>query len=261
VILAKFIKRKIFHLNLVIFMEKIDVIMITKNSLNPCLKESLDSIFKNIPVNRLIVVDSFSSDGTVDLIKKYEKVKIIRKDCKRGRARQAGIKEVKTKWFAFVDSDVVLAENWFNKIKKYITPEVGAIEGNVKIWGRIQKIRPMGRAYTNCTLVRTSLVKDIKIPEEMSVFEDQLIRKHIEKKGFKWLKVSDPCSVHMSTSNVLRDSYEVGRMSGKYKLFPFWLYMWSLFVVLLKRFLGKPVDPRIQLRIIKGYVKGLTERF
>jgi len=44
-------------------MEKIDVIMITKNSLNPCLKESLDSIFKNIPVNRLIVVDSFSSDG------------------------------------------------------------------------------------------------------------------------------------------------------------------------------------------------------
>lgn len=45
--------------------------MITKNSLNLCFKENLDSIFQNIPVNHIIVVDSFSSDGTIDLLRKY----------------------------------------------------------------------------------------------------------------------------------------------------------------------------------------------
>lgn len=242
---------------------KIDVVMITKNSLNPCLKESLDSIFRNVPVNKLIVVDSGSSDGTIDLLKKYgEKILIIQRDCKRGEAREIGIKEVETEWFSFVDSDVILSENWFQKIKRYIGPKIGAIEGNVKTpSGFIQRIRPTGRAYTNCTLIKTSLVKDIKIPKEMNVYEDQFIRRYIEKKGYKWLKVPDPCSIHVSTSDRTKDAFEVGRISGKYKLTPFGIYLWSFFIVLAKKLLRKTTEPlAIYWNTIKGYVKGVLER-
>lgn len=244
---------------------KIDTIMITKNAVHPCLKESLDSIFRNIPVHCLIVVDSMSTDGTTQLIRNYQKrgvrVRIIQQDCKRGKAREIGIKEVDTEWFAFVDSDVILAENWFRKIERYIEPRVGAIEGNVRTpAGEVQKIRPTDRAYTNCTLIRTSSVEGIKIPREMSVYEDQFIRKYIEKKGFQWLKVPDPCSIHISTSDRLKDAFEIGRMSGKYKLFPFWGHAWSLFIVLVKKLLGKPVSPAIHWNTVRGHIKGVLER-
>lgn len=256
---------------------KIDVVMITKNSLYPCLKESLDSIFQRVPLNRLIVIDSFSSDGTIDLIEKYarnQSVEISQQDCKRGKAREIGIEKVETEWFAFVDSDVILAENWFRKIERYIEPRVGAIEGNVKTpLGEVQKTNGgrfrrltehVRRAFTNCTLIRTSSVEAIEIPREMSVFEDQYIRKHIEKKGFQWLKVPDPCSIHMSTSEMLGAAAQVGRMSGKYKLFPFLIHLGSLFIALFKKLLGKPVRPcarpEIYWNTVRGYIKGVLER-
>jgi glycosyltransferase involved in cell wall biosynthesis len=236
---------------------KIDVVMITKNSLHPCLKRSLYSIFQNVPLNCLIIVDSFSTDGTIELIKKYRKegIKIIQKDCKRGKAREIGIKEVSTEWFAFIDSDVILAENWFRDIKKHIKPKVGAIEGNVNN----QKVDSKGRAYTNCTLIRTSLVEEIKIPDEMGVLEDQYIRKHIENKGYVWLKVSYPCSIHKSQSDRVKDAFELGRVAGKYRLFPFWKDFGVCFLIPVK-YLKYGDSPRIYLNRLLGHIKGILER-
>ena len=238
---------------------KIDVVMITKNSLLPCLKESVESIFDNIPVNRLIVIDAFSNDGTVELFEEYKNkglnIEIHQFACGRGKAREIGIKLVRTSWFAFVDSDVILAKNWFDEIKRYIRPHVGAIEGNVNK----QKINPKGRAYTNCTLVRTKLVKDIKIPEEMTVLEDQFIRKWIESKGYKWLKVSKPCSIHKSQSNRVRDAFEVGRMAGKYGLIPFWKDLGVCILIPIK-YLKYKENPKIYTNKLIGHLRGVLER-
>jgi len=238
---------------------KIDVVMITKNSLFPCLKESVESIFNNIPVNRLIVVDAFSNDGTIELFEEYKRkglnIEIYQHACKRGKAREIGIKLVQTPWFAFVDSDVILARNWFNEIKKYIRPHIGAIEGNVNK----QKVNPKGRAYTNCTLIRADLVKDVKIPEEMAVLEDQFIRKWIERKGYIWLKVNQPCSIHKSQSDRVKDAFEVGRMAGKYKLIPFWKDLLVCFLIPLKYVKYKD-SPRIYLNKLMGHIKGILER-
>ena len=56
---------------------KIDVVILTKNSLEPCLKDCLDSVYANIPVNRLLVVDGGSTDGTLNLVQEYSRVEII----------------------------------------------------------------------------------------------------------------------------------------------------------------------------------------
>ena len=238
---------------------KIDVVMITKNSMFPCLRESVESIFNNIPVNRLIVIDAFSKDGTVELLEEYKRkglnIEIHQFPYKRGKAREAGIKLVRTPWFAFVDSDIILAKNWFNEIKGYIKPRIGAIEGPVSK----QKIDPRGRAYTNCTLIKTSLVKDLKIPEEMTVFEDQYIRKHIEKKGYIWLKAPSPCSIHKSQSNRTKESFEVGRMAGKYGLFPLWKDLLVCFLIPIK-YLKYGDSPMIYLNKLRGHLKGILER-
>ena len=48
----------------------------------------------------------------------------------RATARQKGIELLNTEWFAFVDSDIILNEGWFETVKKSIANDVGAIEGN-----------------------------------------------------------------------------------------------------------------------------------
>jgi len=242
---------------------KIDVIMITKNSSKPCLVESIDSIRKNIDLNNLIVVDSYSEDDTINILNKYidNKLKIIQKYCNRGEAREIAIKEVETKWFAFVDSDVILEDDWQKIIEKNITPKIGAIEGNVKSKeGVIQKINKNSRGYTNCTLIKTDLVKTIQIPREMEVYEDQYIRKYIEKQGKMWVKVPIPCSLHLSKSDRQKDAYKIGQMSGRYALDPVWKYPTSFVIVLIKKIIGGNESPLIHYHILTGYINGLFSR-
>ena len=57
-------------------MMKVDVVLLTKNSNKPVLRLVLESLYKNVNVNRLIVVDSGSTDGTVELLSKYPRVEI-----------------------------------------------------------------------------------------------------------------------------------------------------------------------------------------
>ena len=93
---------------------KIDVVLLTKNSLKPCLSECLNSIYQNIPVNRLIVVDGGSTDGTLELVRTYPNVEVIDDTHgTRATARQRGIEAVKTQWHIHVDSDVMLSKGWF----------------------------------------------------------------------------------------------------------------------------------------------------
>lgn len=242
---------------------KIDVIMITKNSEKPCLRDSLDSIIRNIPLNRLIVVDSFSTDGSIKIIDDLNiNKKIIQANASRGKAREIGVGEVETDFFAFVDSDVILSDEWYENIITHLWPNTGAIEGNVRSReGTVQKIRQNDRAYTNCTLVRTESIKGINIPEEITVYEDQYIRRYIEGRHFEWVKVGDPCSTHLSTSIRVRDAYEIGRIGGKYGLVPLTSRVTSFGIVLAKRFFHfKGDDPGIHLRMVKGHIAGWFER-
>lgn len=75
---------------------KVDVIFLTRNSLNPHLGECLDSLYKNVNVNRLLVMDEGSTDGTLELLSKYPNVHIQQVSGGRAVARQKGIETVET---------------------------------------------------------------------------------------------------------------------------------------------------------------------
>jgi glycosyltransferase involved in cell wall biosynthesis len=86
-------------------MGPVDVILLTKNS-ERVLEGCLRSIYRNVPVARLIVIDNYSVDGTVDILRrfddKYHNVLIIQDGGTRATARQKGITNVETEWFMFV---------------------------------------------------------------------------------------------------------------------------------------------------------------
>ena len=164
---------------------KLDVVLLTKNSLKPCLSECVESIYRNVPVNRLLVVDGGSTDGTLELLRKYPNVKIIEDSHgTRASARQKGIDAVETEWHIHVDSDVILCEDWFRKAWENVADDVGAVWGvavpnekhyynatyamsklyHISVKDLMVRQMRSERYMMHDTLIRTSTVRDIRIP-------------------------------------------------------------------------------------------------
>jgi len=219
----------------------VDVVIITKNServLNECLK----SVYENVPVNHLIVVDGYSTDKTLEIVRQFQKkhgnVLVIQDNGTRATARQKGIDQVKTEWFMFVDSDAVLCKDWFKKAEKHLGENVGAVWG-IEVWSTIQnpvilkifllvtrKIFDL-RGGTHDTLIRTDLVKDIEIPKILHVFEDAYIKDWITQKGYKLIACYNPYCLHFRPTsvwtirgslNIIADAIRVGRLTLLVKL-------------------------------------------
>ena len=196
--------------------ESVDVAVLTLNS-ERLLKECLNSVYANIPVHNLIIIDGFSTDGTRDIVKQFEKkygnVIFVQERGTRGSARQTAIGLAKTDWFMFVDSDVILSRDWFLKAQKFMKQDVGAVWG-IEIWSVMRRsiiLRMFERVTlkifekrggTHDILVKRKTVEDIKIPFELHFYEDGYIKDWIERKGFKVLGVYDPYCIHFRADSI-----------------------------------------------------------
>jgi glycosyltransferase involved in cell wall biosynthesis len=197
-------------------MEPIDVAILTMNS-ERMLRECINSVYKNLPVKNLIFVDGFSTDSTAEIVKefqeKYGNVIFVQEKGTRGSARQTAIRLVKSDWFMFVDSDVILSKNWFAEAEKLVKDDVGAIWG-IEIWSVLigSKVLRMfervtlkifeKRGGTHDTLIRRKTVEDIKIPFKLHTYEDGYIKDWIDKKGYKVLAVYEPYCIHFRPEEV-----------------------------------------------------------
>ncbi|HLN89274.1 MAG TPA: glycosyltransferase family A protein [Candidatus Binatia bacterium] len=194
----------------------IDVAILTMNS-EQMLKECINSVYENVPINNLIIVDGFSTDATMDIIKefqqKYGNVTFVQEKGTRGSARQTAIEKVKSDWFMFVDSDVTLSKNWFAEAEKFVKDDVGAVWG-IEIWSVLRGMKILSlfervtlkifekRGGTHDLLIRRKTVDDIKIPFKLHTYEDGYIKDWIEQKGFKVLGVYEPYCVHFRSDGV-----------------------------------------------------------
>jgi glycosyltransferase involved in cell wall biosynthesis len=186
------------------FPDKIDVCIPTWNS-GKTLERCMKSIIREVPVNHIFVLDSFSEDETIGVAEKYN-ARILQKKCGIGKARQYLIENVATEYFAFIDSDVVLRTGWFNAVMRKMKQDrkVGAVCGlwltdNAQDqhfwaywWGRVRPDDPLwGRGFMIDTLIRTEAVRGVSIPEWMNNFEDKFIRKYMTSRGYSWAVVQE----------------------------------------------------------------------
>jgi glycosyltransferase involved in cell wall biosynthesis len=193
-------------------MQAIDVVVLTKNS-EHLLDKCLASIYETVPVNKLIIVDGFSTDSTLKIVedfnRRYGNVVIIKVNGSRARAREKGILQVSTEWFFFSDTDIILSKDWYQKAQKSMQPDVGAIWGiNIDVIPSLKhkSILRMQtliahecfrlRGGTHDTLLRRDIVKDIKIPERLHTYEDSFIINWIKNKGYKVVVGKDICCLH-----------------------------------------------------------------
>lgn len=198
-------------------MEPVDVVILTLNS-ERMLRECISSVYRNVPVNSLIVVDGYSTDSTEAIVEEFKQkrgnVVFVQTKGTRGTARQTAIKLVTTDWFMFVDSDVILSNNWFSMAEKLLSDDVGAVWG-IEIWSVMRKNQRLlnlfervtlkifeTRGGTHDMLIRRKAVEDIKIPYKLHTYEDAFIKSWITAKGYKALGVYEPYCIHYRADQV-----------------------------------------------------------
>lgn len=241
-------------------MEPVDVVMLTKNS-EHVLKECLQSIYENVPVKRLIVVDGSSTDSTLKIMdefnRKYDNITVITENGSRAKARQRGIREVETEWFMFADSDVILCSDWFSKTEKHIGTDVGAVWGlNIDIIPSVKNrlfLKSLAFVARECfklrggmhdTLILRKTVEGIRIPEELHAYEDAYIVNWIKKKGYKVVAGDDIYCFHRRPSEdwSMKESFSLAALEIKCGLiyshifkyafyYPFFVFYWFLQVM------------------------------
>ena len=174
----------------------VDVIVRTNNS-ESTLRECLESIFLEIPVRRVILVDAGSTDGTLDIASSFGNVEIfVKPELNLGQVTNYAFSRAQTEWVAVIDSDIVLREGWFDNMRRCIHNN-DAVEGcridhynfNVQIDTTKSKYGRFGQ-----TLLKRQPVLNMHL--DVPFGEDTITKFNFDKLGLKWDKVPNYLADH-----------------------------------------------------------------
>jgi len=194
-------------------LEPIDVLMLTLDAAS-FLERCLLSVYREIPVRRLLVCDGGSKDGTIEILKKYPRVQLfIRPDIRTtGKATEFLLSKIETEWFIFIDADIELAPGWYDEMCKY-KAEYDMLENSRRLMAYYfyredpGKLDINARAYDFCYLGHKESVKNFKCDDDyIWGMNDIYFRQIIEKFGYKYGKVPSTYHLHYVTEKILRKS-------------------------------------------------------
>ena len=197
------------------YKEKIDVCIPTLNSgrtLDQCLK----AVINFIPYKRIIICDGYSTDNTIKIAKEY-RCKIFYSKGKLGEVRKKLMSLVKTEWFAFIDSDIVINKDWFRILTRFIDENTGGINGfglspSLLGIGRKYllllklKLKIKQRGFLSNTLIRRDAIKGVKVSKYVGRGEDIVIQQEIEEKGWEWKFAPAFCLHLKSDTQIIREA-------------------------------------------------------
>ena len=227
---------------------KIDVVIRTRNS-EETLKQCLDSIFADIPVRKVIIVDGGSIDNTLKIASQYPDVDVYAKpEFNLGQATQFGFKVAKTDWVAVIDSDMVLKKGWFKELSKFMD-QADAIEGSRIEYYKLKRIQNLTKVRYGVfgqTLLRRAPLENIDL--NLPHGEDAATKYYFESNGLKWLKVENYLAEHFPKfeTNVYRrtgtiigtvpryvpkkQQIEEGHIYRKYKMVTYKEVVWNMLI-------------------------------
>jgi len=180
----------------------VDVIMPIFNT-NPLFEKNLKSIYREIPINRLIIGDGGCTDDSLEILNKFPRVMIIDQTKNRtlGYCIAELISHVKTEWFFYFHADVYLPENWYNTMKNYQN-KYDWCESDSRIVTMIEydpNIKNVKRAYSGSQMGRKKAFTNIisKIDDDFLYRnEDIVFQQLILEDGFKYGRINDTYYYH-----------------------------------------------------------------
>lgn len=88
---------------------------------NELWRKNLISIYREIPVNRLLISDGGCTDDSISIVKEFPRVEVLdhREYVSLGYCLRKLIESVETEWFVYLHSDVYLPPDWFNVMRRH----------------------------------------------------------------------------------------------------------------------------------------------
>jgi len=169
---------------------KVDVVMPTFNSNHQLFRIVLESIASEVPVCHFIAVDKFSTDGTIEQVKRvFQNAICLTSGAQLAYARVQGIRTVDTSYFLAIDSDIILHEGYFKEIQScFRLDNVGGV-GEFTGWRVLRN--PLNGVYETkelsfaAVVVKTEAVRDWNPDEGIASAECTLLSEHIRQKGYR----------------------------------------------------------------------------
>lgn len=193
--------------------KSVDVIIATLDS-EMFLERCLFSVYREIPVKKIIICDGGSKDKTIEILKKFPRVEIFIKPeiHTGGKIVEFMISKVETEWFVFIDSDIILTEGWFNEMEKFQN-NFDVVENSKTILAYHfyrefnDKLQPNSRPSHFCHLAKKEALRNYKCDDDyMYRFTDYLFRQSIETSGYRYGKVDSTYHVHNETERIPYES-------------------------------------------------------
>lgn len=225
----------------------IDVAMPTHES-EPVLEETLAHLAQSeragrVDINTYHVIDDESNDDTctiaAECADQYDwDLDVVSQSCSLPTARQTAIERIETEWFLFLDDDARITESYLDTHASAVAPRIGALQGRKSSQTTINDPEPTTatsdephpsswvhhrafRGGTHATLIRREAVSGITFPEDLTVWEDQYLRRYIESHGYLWV-FNHQARFHHRTQNPRQQGWTEGYLQGKYNLRPAW---------------------------------------
>ena len=203
-------------------------------------RESVESLIKSMLAqtkkpDEIIFVDSFSKDGTVEIIKKYSKknkeIKLIQEKSNISEARNIAIKNAKYGIIAATDASSKLDKDWLkNIIKPFKDKNIDVVSGGYKAisGGGIEDyiamltVKPMEEWNEKTFLPSSRSIAFRKkawkavggYPENLYTGEDTLFDLKLKEKGFKF-KLQKSAFVYWRGRNTIKKFIKQFYLYGK----------------------------------------------
>ena len=162
--------------------DNVDVILRTRD-FSKEIEERFTQNIRNIPTNNMIIETSSPL----------------------GIATMKALHKVETEYFVAFDDDVTIPDDWFMSVAQYMTKDVGAVDGHLRVKGlgkldepinklQLSEPRTLKQGERAFGLWNTLGRKDVFTTwkpsrPDLSAWEDYELGMHVLKSGYKWITI------------------------------------------------------------------------
>lgn len=206
--------------------KKIDLVMWTLNSAKtlPHTLKSIDRVIPKEYVNKKIIVDGHSTDGTQKIGKQFGWTVIDAVNVGIPYQANQALDNVKTEIFASFEHDIILDIHWFNAVLKYLEfdPSVAVAQGvrltTNPVFKKIEEVcidRNIPYRSIDNNLYRTEIIKKLGgFDPRFLISCDWDLQERVQKAGYKWITDKTVISDHVrgSIRNITKHYYKLSRL-------------------------------------------------
>ncbi len=170
---------------------------------NELWESNLHSMYREIPIRRLLIGDGGCKDNSIEVVKKFPRVKIFdhRSFVSLGYSIKKLIEQVESEWFIYLHSDVYIPAGWFIEMSKN-KKNYDWFECNQRITALIEyplDYTGIHRPFSGSQMGKKEIFSSVlgKIDDDFLYRnEDIIFSELIQKEGYRYGRVKSTFHYH-----------------------------------------------------------------